>query len=105
MKPEDQLPPLKDLAEEIRKLQGKTAPKAPSPKPEGLALAMRVGGDLASGVLVGAGLGILLDRWLGTSPVLCIVFFLLGAGAGFRNIIRASQAGLKDEEQDDGKPK
>ncbi len=53
---------------------------------------MRMGVDLASCVIVGAGMGILLDRWLGTSPVLCILCFLLGAGAGFRSIWRVSQA-------------
>ena len=55
----------------------------------GLGLAMRVGVELVAGVAVGAGMGVLLDRWLGTGPWLLIVFFFLGAGAGALNVYRA----------------
>ena len=38
-----------------------------------------------------AGLGIVLDRWLGTTPWLLIVFFVLGCAAGFLNVYRTAQ--------------
>jgi len=41
-------------------------------------------------VLVGAGLGWLLDRWLGTTPWGLIVFLLLGFAAGVLNVMRAA---------------
>jgi ATP synthase protein I len=41
-------------------------------------------------VLVGAGLGWLLDRWLGTKPWGLIVFLLLGFAAGVLNVMRAA---------------
>ncbi len=44
--------------------------------------------ELVSGVLVGAGLGYGLDRWLGTTPWLMLVFFMLGLYVGFRNLLR-----------------
>ena len=44
--------------------------------------------ELVSGVLVGACLGYLLDRWLGTTPWLMLVFFMLGLYVGFRNLLR-----------------
>lgn len=51
---------------------------------------LRMGVELVAAVLVGAGMGWLLDRWLGTSPWLLILFFLFGVAAGFRNVMRAS---------------
>ncbi len=38
----------------------------------------------------GAGFGWLGDRFLGTFPVLTVIFGLLGLGAGLREIYRAS---------------
>ncbi|HKS84427.1 MAG TPA: AtpZ/AtpI family protein, partial [Pseudolabrys sp.] len=46
--------------------------------------------ELVAGVLVGAAVGWLLDRWLGTSPWGLIVFFLLGFAAGVLNVMRAA---------------
>lgn len=62
--------------------------------------------ELVSGVLVGAGLGWLLDRWLGTKPWGMILFFLLGLTAGFMNLIRAvnREAALVKQEDLDALP-
>ncbi len=54
----------------------------------GLAFAMRIGVELVATLIVGGGIGLLLDRWLGTAPWLMLVFFILGAAAGFINIYR-----------------
>jgi ATP synthase protein I len=50
----------------------------------------RLSTELVGGVLVGAGLGWLLDRWLGSSPWGLIVFVLLGFAAGVVNVMRAA---------------
>jgi len=50
----------------------------------------RLSTELVGGVLVGAGLGWLLDRWLGTTPWGLIVFLLLGFAAGVLNVMRAA---------------
>ena len=47
------------------------------------------GVELAAGVLLFAGLGYLLDNWLGTYPVLIIVGALLGLAGGFYLLIKA----------------
>ncbi len=67
--------------------------------------------DLLAGLAVGVGLGLLLDRWLGTTPFLLIVFFFLGAAAGMLNVYRtATRQGMsvgyrKDADgRDDEKP-
>ena len=41
-------------------------------------------------MLVGAGLGWLIDRWLGISPWGLIVFLLLGFAAGVLNVMRTA---------------
>ena len=54
----------------------------------GIGFAFRVGTDLVAGLVVGVGIGLLLDYWLGTKPWFLILFFLLGAAAGFLNVFR-----------------
>ncbi len=55
---------------------------------QGVGFALRVSSEFAAGVLVGAGLGWLVDRWLGTSPWGLIVLLLLGFAAGVLNVLR-----------------
>jgi ATP synthase protein I len=55
-----------------------------------LARGLRLSAEFVSGVLVGAGVGWLLDRGLGTSPWGMIVFLLLGFAAGVLNVMRAA---------------
>lgn len=54
-----------------------------------MAKALRISTELLGGLVVGTGLGWLIDKALGTWPAFFIVFFLLGAAAGMVNIVRA----------------
>jgi ATP synthase protein I len=53
--------------------------------------AFRIGVELVVALVVGAGIGWLLDRWLGTGPFLFLLFFFLGAAAGILNVFRAAK--------------
>ena len=53
-----------------------------------LRIGMRAGVEVVSALIAGAGLGWLLDRWLGTFPWLFMVFFLVGGAAGVLNVYR-----------------
>jgi ATP synthase protein I len=55
-----------------------------------MAKGFRLSTELVAGVLVGAIIGWLLDRWLGISPWGLIVFLLLGFAAGVLNVMRAA---------------
>ena len=56
----------------------------------GYAKGFRLSSELVAGVLVGAGLGWLIDRLLGVSPWGLIVFLLLGFAAGVLNVMRSA---------------
>ncbi len=56
----------------------------------GYARGFRLSSELVAGVVVGAGLGWLIDRWLGISPWGLIVFLLLGFTAGVLNVMRSA---------------
>jgi ATP synthase protein I len=58
--------------------------------PSALARGFRLSTELVAGVLAGAGIGWLLDRWLGISPWGMIVFLLLGFAAGVLNVMRVA---------------
>ena len=55
---------------------------------KGLSQALKIGVELVAALAVGVGVGLLLDRWLGTTPWLLIMFFVLGAAAGMLNVYR-----------------
>src|SRR6516225_3240918 len=56
----------------------------------GSARGFRLSSELVAGVLVGAGIGWLIDRSLGVSPWGLIVFLLLGFAAGVLNVMRSA---------------
>ena len=55
-----------------------------------MSLAFRMVSELIGGILVGVGIGWGLDRAFSTSPILLIVFSLLGTAAGFWNVVKAA---------------
>jgi len=60
-------------------------------KPGGVGFAFRIGAELVAALVVGVGIGLLLDRWLGTAPWFLIGFFFIGSGAGIVNVYRATK--------------
>ena len=64
----------------------------------GYGQAFRLSSEFIAGIVVGAGLGWVIDGFLGTSPWGLIVFLLLGFAAGILNVLRSAgmvaQAGL-----------
>lgn len=61
--------------------------------------AFRISSELVVGIFVGALIGWQLDKWLDTSPVFLLLFFLLGAAAGIWNVIRVALE-MQSNEQD-----
>jgi ATP synthase protein I len=65
----------------------------------------RVFVELLAGVLVGGGLGWLLDQQFGTRPWLMLAFLLLGITAGFWNVIRTARRMAAEMSQSNERPK
>jgi ATP synthase protein I len=86
---------LKRLGERL----GRARPDRPSESNRGqrptsdasaIARGFRLSTELVAGVLIGAAIGWLIDRWLGISPWGMIVFLLLGFAAGVLNVMRVA---------------
>ena len=79
-----------------------TGPIMPDPGRKSMADTVRTLGALSTvgfsfvlAIVIGAWLGWLLDRWLGTSPWLFFLFFVLGLAAGVLNVYRTAGKFLK----------
>src|SRR5262249_18309117 len=89
---------LRDLGERLgRPHSAGPSDSEPGPRPTTDASAMargfRLSTELVAGVLLGAGIGWLIDRWVGTTPLAMIVFLLLGFAAGVLNVMRGAGVG------------
>lgn len=87
------------LEERLEKAQNRERNKAKqrtrSPD-ENQQLGMRVLSYLIGGVVVGFGIGWILDRLFGTSPLFLLSFFFLGIGTAFWRIYKISSQPVKD---------
>ena len=62
----------------------------------GMAYGMRMAAELVGAVIVGGAIGWGLDRWLGSTPWLFMLFFVLGFAAGVLNVVRAYEGMQKE---------
>jgi ATP synthase protein I len=61
-----------------------------------MGVAFRMATEMVAGVFVGGFIGYFLDKWLGTAPILLIVFLLFGVAAALFNSVRAAQRMQKE---------
>ena len=62
----------------------------------GMAYGMRMAAELVGAVIVGGAIGWGLDKWLGSTPWLFLLFFVLGFAAGILNVVRAYEGMQKE---------
>ena len=83
---------VEQIAKRIKKMQKTSGQSTDDEDKSGFVRAYqigtRVGAELVSGVLVGAGLGYVLAKFFNTQPTLLAVFLILGGAAGFLNVYR-----------------
>ena len=80
---------LSDIEKRIKEVRGDSEPETETTY-SSAGVAFRIGIDLIAGVAFGVGAGLLLDKWLETSPWMLIVMIILGTAAGIRNVIRTA---------------
>src|SRR3546814_488147 len=90
MKDDPPLPSLAKLDEKLRAAEAKRRKTKTRSEiqGQGLGFALRIGVEIVAALIVGVGIGLLLDWWLGTKPWFLLLFFVLGAAAGFMNVFR-----------------
>lgn len=86
---------LQHLGERLGQLRSGRSPEnrsAPGARTDASAFArgLRLSSELVGGVILGAAIGWLLDRWLGSSPWGMIVFLLLGFAGGVLSVVRSA---------------
>jgi ATP synthase protein I len=86
---------LSDLGKRLDELQTRQAGRTKRPPPGQSSIAFRFATELVAALIVGGGLGWGIDWLCGhfgfhTRPAFMILFFVLGAAAGIRNVMRAA---------------
>ena len=61
---------------------------------------MRIGTDLVAALMIGLGIGYLLDSYFETKPIFLIIFFFAGSAAGVLNVMRTAKEMFKKNDQD-----
>ncbi|HEY0918828.1 AtpZ/AtpI family protein [Devosia sp.] len=97
-----------------RKVRAEQARDGAAKDMSGFSRGLRLGSEFIAAVIVGGGIGYLLDLWLKTSPWLLLVMVLIGFAAGVVNVARSasqmnkaappppgSDLGPDDDEDDD----
>ena len=83
--------------------QGPTPGKEAESVARQFSMAMQLPFVMVGGILVGGGLGYLLDRWFHTSPVLTLLGGAFGFGVAMRDILRSLTREEKRQKQGSGR--
>ena len=79
---------LTKLKEKIEIIENREPKKLKSKKENGTGFALKISTELIAALIVGVGIGLIVDNYFGTKPFGLIIFFILGSFAGFLNIYR-----------------
>lgn len=84
---------LSEFEVRLNRLKEANSPKTGNAggKQSGYGMAFVIAADLVGGLIGGAAVGWVIDRWLGSAPIGLVAFFFLGAVAGMWNVYRTVQ--------------
>ena len=88
---------IKEIKEKVKKLKDEL--KSKELKKEGsssMGIALKMGTEFVAAVFVASFIGFYVDKWLETTPVFIIIFFIIGSVAGILNVVRSSEMINKD---------
>lgn len=88
---------IKEIKEKVKKLKDEL--KSKELKKEGsssMGIALKMGTEFVAAVFVASFIGFYVDKWLETTPVFIIIFFIIGSVAGIFNVVRSSKMINKD---------
>ena len=79
---------LENLKEKIDHLQHDKEKKSEPKRNSGAGFGFKISTEIVAALIVGVGIGLLVDNYFNTKPFGLIIFFVLGAFAGFLNVYR-----------------
>ena len=80
---------LKELKEKTQRLKDEKNNKyRVNKKSKGTSFGFKISTEIVAALVVGVGIGVLVDNYFDTKPFGLIIFFILGAFAGFLNVYR-----------------
>ena len=79
---------LENLKNKINHLQKYKKNKSKPKKNSGAGFGFKISTEIVAALVVGVGIGLIVDNYFGTGPFGLIIFFILGAFAGFLNVYR-----------------
>ena len=79
---------LKKLKDRIDTAETSISPQPKKKKESGAGFGFKISTEIIAALVVGVGIGLIVDKYLGTKPFGLIIFFIFGAIAGFLNVYR-----------------
>ena len=79
---------LQKLKERIDTAETTKSPPPKQKKQSGAGFGFKISTEIIAALVVGVGIGLIVDKYLGTKPFGLIIFFIFGAIAGFLNVYR-----------------
>ena len=79
---------LKDLKNRIETANSTNTPKPSNKKDNGAGFGFKISTEIIAALVVGVGIGLIVDKYLDTKPFGLIIFFIFGVFAGFLNVYR-----------------
>ena len=79
---------LEELSKKIENLDNKKKVVKVSKKESGAGFGFKISTEIIAALVVGVGIGLIVDNYFNTKPIGLIIFFIFGAFAGFLNVYR-----------------
>ena len=79
---------LKDLKDRIQTAETTNSGQILNNKGNGAGFGFKISTEIIAALVVGVGIGLIVDKYLNTKPFGLIIFFIFGALAGFLNVYR-----------------
>jgi len=79
---------LQELKERIQTAKAINTPQKKRKKESGAGFGFKISTEIIAALIVGVGIGLIVDKYFGTKPFGLIIFFIFGALAGFLNVYR-----------------
>ena len=79
---------LDQLREKLKNIEESKKKIKPKKKETGAGFGFKVSTEIIAALVVGVGIGLIVDNYFNSKPIGLIIFFILGALAGFLNVYR-----------------